>query len=190
METIYGGERSATDNNIVPKKSYQGGFHILLRFTPYNDKRKPSVLLGEETGYMLKYFSKFARYIAQVSGAPSAFILACFFVALWVVSGPFFSFSDTWQLIINTVTNIIALLMVFIIQNTQNRDGEAMQIKLDELIRAHKDAHNVLLDLEELTQDQLDVLKKKYEILAREARKELIQGKKDTRKRSIYTRLT
>lgn len=134
---------------------------------------------------MLKYFSKFARYMAKVSGAPSAFIFACSFVILWIISGPIFSFSDTWQLIINTATNIIALLMVFIIQNTQNRDGEAMQIKLDELIRANKDTHKVLLDLEELTQEQLDAIKKKYEMLAREARQDLLHGKKDTKTRKV-----
>lgn len=127
---------------------------------------------------MRKFFSKFARYMAKVSGAPSAFIVACIFVIVWILSGPIFSFSDTWQLIINTATNIIALLMVFIIQNTQNRDGEAMQIKLDELICSHKNAHKILLDLEELTQEQLDKIQKKYEALARDARKDLIQRKK------------
>lgn len=134
---------------------------------------------------MLKFFSKFSRYMAKVSGAPSAFIVACAFVIVWIVSGPIFSFSDTWQLIINTVTNIIALLMVFIIQNTQNRDGEAIQIKLDELIRSHKGAHNALLDLEELTQEQLDAIKKKYELLAREARKDLAHGQIDTKTKKV-----
>ena len=88
-------------------------------------------------------------------------------------------------MIINTVTNIIALLMVFIIQNTQNRDGEAMQIKLDELIRSHKSTHKVLLDLEELTQEQLDSIKKKYELLAREARKDLVLEGKDKKTRKV-----
>lgn len=134
---------------------------------------------------MGQYFSKFARYMAKVSGAPSAFIVACCFVAVWIISGPIFSFSDTWQLIINTVTNIIALLMVFIIQNTQNRDGEAMQIKLDELICSHKDAHKVLLDLEELTQEQLDLIQKKYELLAKKARKNIASEKKDKDTRTV-----
>jgi low affinity Fe/Cu permease len=124
-------------------------------------------------GTMLNYFSKFARYISQIAGGPSAFIVVCFVVILWIITGPIFYFSVTWQLIINTATNIITLLMAFIIQNTQNRDGEAMQIKLDELILAHRDAHKVLLDLEELTQDQLDLIRKKYEKLAREARRDL-----------------
>lgn len=138
-----------------------------------------------ENSLCLNFFSKFSRYMVKVSGAPSTFIVACGFVIVWIISGPIFSFSDTWQFIINTVTNIIALLMVFIIQNTQNRDGEAMQIKLDELIRSHKDAHKVLLDLEELTQEQIDSIKKKYELLARKARKDLAHGKKDTKTRKI-----
>jgi low affinity Fe/Cu permease len=129
---------------------------------------------------MLKYFSHFASYTAKLAGGASAFVVACAFVLIWMISGPLFSFSDTWQLIINTFTNIVTLLMVFLIQNTQNRDGEAIQIKLDELIRSHQGAHNALLDLEELTQDQLDSIQKRYEKLAREARKDLSQGKKDT----------
>lgn len=98
---------------------------------------------------------------------------------------PFFSFSDTWQLVINTSTTIITFLMVFIIQNTQNRDGEAMQIKLDEIIRSHRGAHNVLLDLEELTPEQLDLIKNRYEKLARKARKDLKQGKTDTKNAKV-----
>jgi low affinity Fe/Cu permease len=124
-------------------------------------------------------FSNFARVTAQVAGRSSAFSIACCFVFLWFITGPFFSFSDTWQLVLNTITNIVTFLMVFIIQNTQNRDGEAIQIKLDELIRSHKGAHNALLNLEELSQDQLEHIKAKYEKLAREARADL---KDDSRK--------
>ncbi|MBY0501308.1 MAG: low affinity iron permease family protein [Alphaproteobacteria bacterium] len=127
-----------------------------------------------------KRFSNFARYVAHVSGQPYAFVLACMIVFVWLVVGPFFSFSDTWQLVINTGTTIVTFLMVFLIQNTQNRDGEAIQIKLDELIRAHQGAHNAFLDLEELTEEQLCQIKKKYEKLARKARGELKQGKEDT----------
>lgn len=123
-------------------------------------------------------FSKFAGYAAKLSGDPRAFAIACASIVLWVASGPLFNFSDTWQLIINSYTNIIALLMVFIIQNTQNRDGEAMQIKLDELIRSNKAAHNAVLDIEELTQDQLELLRQEYSQLARIARKELEASKK------------
>jgi low affinity Fe/Cu permease len=132
-----------------------------------------------------RHFSIFARYIAQLSGQPSAFVLACVVLALWLLAGPFFLFSDTWQLIINTATTIVTFLMVFLIQNTQNRDGKAIQIKLDELIRAQKGAHNSFLDLEELTEDQLNKIKEKYELLARQAREKLAQGKKDTKAAKI-----
>ncbi|MBS0271274.1 MAG: low affinity iron permease family protein [Proteobacteria bacterium] len=130
---------------------------------------------------MTKAFSTFARFVAHASGQPTAFVLACSVVILWLVTGPIFGFSDTWQLVINTGTTIVTFMMVFLIQNTQNRDGEAIQIKLDELIRAHKGAHNALLDLEELTQEQLNHIKMKYEKLAEDARKELSLGKKDTK---------
>jgi low affinity Fe/Cu permease len=92
------------------------------------------------------------------------------------VSGPFFGFSNTWQLVINTATTIVTFLMVFVIQNTQNRDGEAVQIKLDELIRAIDGAHNSLLDLEELTEGELDHVRKEYLDLAEEAREEIRSG--------------
>lgn len=130
---------------------------------------------------MTKLFSNFSRFIAHASGQPTAFVLACSVVFFWLITGPLFDFSDTWQLVINTGTTIVTFMMVFLIQNTQNRDGEAIQIKLDELIRAHKGAHKALLDLEELTQEQLNHIKQKYEALAEEARKELLLGKKDTR---------
>jgi low affinity Fe/Cu permease len=94
-------------------------------------------------------------------------------IVLWVVSGPVFGFSDTWQLVINTATTIVTFLMVFVIQNTQNRDGEAMQIKLDELIRAVEGAHNGLLDLEELSENELETFREKYLELASAARDEI-----------------
>jgi len=101
-------------------------------------------------------------------------------ILIWVVTGPIFHFSDTWQLVINTGTTIITFLMVFLIQNTQNRDTEAIQLKLDELIRATKGAHNALLDLEELEEENLDAFKIKYQALAATARAELVHGNKDT----------
>ena len=113
-------------------------------------------------------------------GHPTTFTLAVCIILFWLISGPAFEFSNTWQLMINTTTTIVTFLMVFLIQNTQNRDSAAMQIKLDELIRADKDAHTVLLDLEELTEQELLELKAKYEDLAAKARVALRKGKKDT----------
>src|SRR5678810_421395 len=118
-------------------------------------------------------FSDFARRLAVWTGRPAAFLAACGAIVLWAASGPFFGFSDTWQLVINTGTTIITFLMVFLIQNTQNRDSEAVQVKLDELIRAIEGADNALLDLEELEDDDLDQMRDDYEKLAREARNEL-----------------
>jgi low affinity Fe/Cu permease len=125
-------------------------------------------------------FSYIARRIAVLSGRPAVFLLALTAVILWGLSGPIFDYSNTWQLIINTTTTIITFLMVFIIQNTQNRDTEAMQIKLDELIRATQGAHTSLLDLEELEEDELDRYRKRYEALAAMARDKLRRGELDT----------
>jgi low affinity Fe/Cu permease len=108
------------------------------------------------------------------------FAVALGVIAAWVISGPIFHFSDTWQLVINTATTIVTFLMVFLIQNTQNRDTEAIQIKLDELIRATRGADNTLLDLEELEEEQLDQFRSHYEMLAREARSGVERGKADT----------
>lgn len=130
---------------------------------------------------MNKSFSAFSGYISRVAGRSSTFIVACGLVFLWFTTGPIFSFSDTWQLVLNTATNIVTFLMVFIIQNTQNRDSEALQIKVDELIVVNKHAHKALLDLEELTQDQLNHIKARYEKLAREARAELAHEKMDAK---------
>jgi low affinity Fe/Cu permease len=125
-------------------------------------------------------FSSIARRIAVLSGRPAVFLVAVSAVLLWGLSGPLFDYSNTWQLIINTTTTIITFLMVFIIQNTQNRDTEAMQIKLDELIRATQGAHIALLDLEELDEAQLDRYRRSYEKLARQARERLRSGRLDT----------
>src|SRR5437588_1158741 len=122
--------------------------------------------------------TRFAKWTAGRAGRPVAFVAAVGILALWGLSGPLFGFSDTWQLVINTGTTIVTFLMVFLIQNTQNRDSEAIQVKLDELIRTSS-AHDALLDLEELSQDDLDRIKERYEELAERARKELKTGKKD-----------
>src|SRR5512132_3872474 len=111
-------------------------------------------------------FARFATWASHTTGHPRAFILAALIIIAWVVTGPIFGFSDTWQLVINTSTTIITFLMVFIIQNTQNRDTAAIQIKLDELIRATQGAHNAILDLEQMDEDQLERYLKHYEQLA------------------------
>ncbi|GAB2822999.1 low affinity iron permease family protein [Comamonas piscis] len=115
-------------------------------------------------------FNKIARSVAKFSGHPVCFVGALAVIVLWAVSGPVFGFNDTWQLVINTGTTIITFLMVFLIQSTQNSDTEAMQIKLDELIRAIEPARNRMLSLEELDQDELDALRKEFDILADKAR--------------------
>ena len=118
-------------------------------------------------------FSRFARWTSAVSGKHTTFLLAVGVILVWATTGPLFGFSDTWQLVINTGTTIITFLMVFLIQNTQNRDTEALQIKLDELIRAVKGARNEVLDLEELEEDELDQIRKEYLNLAEKAREHL-----------------
>jgi low affinity Fe/Cu permease len=125
-------------------------------------------------------FSDFARKLAVWSGRPVTFLVAAGAVLLWAITGPVFGFSDTWQLIINTSTTIITFLMVFLIQNTQNRDTEAIQIKLDELIRATQGAHNALLNLEQLEDEELDKYLQHYAQLAKTARERLRAGKLDT----------
>jgi low affinity Fe/Cu permease len=109
-----------------------------------------------------------------------AFALAAGVIIVWAVTGPLFKFSDTWQLVINTGTTIVTFLMVFLIQNTQNRDTEALQVKLDELLRVTEGAHTVLLDLEELDDTELDRIRQVYEKLAKRAREDLKRGKDDT----------
>jgi low affinity Fe/Cu permease len=126
------------------------------------------------------WFNSFAKRTAHATGHPAAFVIAVAVILLWSLMGPFFGFSDTWQLVINTSTTIVTFLVVFIIQNTQNRDSEAMQVKLDELIRAIEGAHNALLDLEELDDKELDSIRATYAKLAEQARKDLLQGKGDT----------
>jgi low affinity Fe/Cu permease len=124
-------------------------------------------------------FDRLAKWAARVTGRPAAFLLAAGVIAGWLVTGPIFQFSDTWQLVINTGTTIVTFLMVFLIQNSQNRDSAALQLKLDELIRSSRGAHNALLDLEELSLEQLEDLRQKYEALAASAREQLRRGERD-----------
>jgi low affinity Fe/Cu permease len=115
-------------------------------------------------------FTKFAKQASIAAGRPMTFGLALVTILVWSVCGPIFGYSDTWQLIINTGTTIVTFLMVFLIQNTQNRDSEAIQIKLDELIRTAPKARVILLDLEELEQQELDEVRNLYIKMAAEAR--------------------
>lgn len=126
------------------------------------------------------WYGNFAKNTSRFSGRPIVFVIAAASILVWLITGPLFSFSDTWQLVINTATTIITFLMVFLIQNTQNRDTEAMQIKLDELIRATRGAHNTLLDLEEMSEMELDEFRQRYEQLAELARTRLARGFCDT----------
>lgn len=121
-------------------------------------------------------FTRFAKASARAAGRPAAFLLASAAIVLWALSGPFFHFSDTWQLVVNTATTVITFLMVFLIQNTQNRDSEAIQVKLDELIRVMEGAQNSLLDLEELEEKDLDRIRANYEALARKAREDQLKN--------------
>ncbi len=125
-------------------------------------------------------FSRFAKWTARKTGQPSAFLLAALIILVWILTGPMFGYSNTWQLVINTGTTIVTFLMVFLIQNTQNRDSEAVQVKLDELIRALEGAHNALLDLEELDEEALDRIRSDYRKLAKAAREGLMRGVSDT----------
>lgn len=116
------------------------------------------------------WFSKLARKAAKYSGTPLSFGCALLIILVWAVTGPFFHYNDTWQLVINTGTTIVTFLMVFLIQNAQNRDSMAVQLKLDELIRADKEAHNSLMDLEELEEEELEKIREKFEAVATKAR--------------------
>ena len=130
-------------------------------------------------------FARLARRIAAWSGHPLGFAAAVAVVVIWALLGPLFLFSDTWQLVINTGTTIVTFLMVFLIQNTQNRDTHALQIKLDELLRVTKGAHYALIDLEELTDEELALIKQRYLELAEEGRERLRSGREDTGAPSI-----
>ena len=132
-------------------------------------------------------FTRFAKWASRATGRPGVFIGAVLIVVLWAITGPIFHYSDTWQLVINTGTTIITFLMVFLIQNTQNRDTEAMHIKLDELIRAVDAAHDSMMNLEELDEKELDEIRKEYEELAEKARNKL---ESKSKKRSAKAKQT
>lgn len=130
-------------------------------------------------------FGRAAKAVARVTGRPITFGIAFFIILAWAATGPIFKYSDTWQLIINTSTTIVTFLMVFLIQATQNRDTAAIQLKLDELIRNAHGAHNALLDLEELSEKELEQIKQRYCQLAHLAREAVRAGRLDIDKPAI-----
>ena len=130
-------------------------------------------------------FHRIAVRVSDVAGSPISFAIAIAIIVGWALTGPLFHFSDTWQLAINSSTTIVTFLMVFLIQNTQNRDSEAIQVKLDELIRSIDGAHLALLDLEELDDKDLDRICRDYRELAKQARRDLRAGKSDTDVRDV-----
>ena len=148
-----------------------------------NHYRGVGPVLNENSMRTFQYssiFGRMAERTARGSGHPLAFLAAVAIIVAWLVTGPIFGFSDTWQLVINTGTTIITFLMVFLIQNSQNRDSAALQIKVDELIRAIDGAHNALLDLESLDSRHLEVIRGQYRKLAEQARKDIEAGSSDT----------
>lgn len=125
-------------------------------------------------------YTKITKTVSRFCGRPGTFLLALGVIAVWIITGPIFGYSDTWQLAINTGTTIVTFLMVFLIQSTQNRDTVAIQLKLDELIRSTQGAHNALMDLEELDEKALEAFRARYQALAMAARLMLAQGETDT----------
>jgi low affinity Fe/Cu permease len=123
-------------------------------------------------------FSEVARRVSCLLGTPTAFAVACSTVVLWSISGPVFGFSDTWQLVINTGTTIVTFLMVFLVQNTQNRDARALHLKLDELLRSMKDARNKLIDLENCTDQEIDQIERQFKALKRREERDQANGNK------------
>ena len=125
-------------------------------------------------------FTRFSRWTSCNAGKPATFLTAVLVIIVWAVTGPMFHFSDTWQLVINTGTTIVTFLMVFLIQNTQNRDAAAFHVKLDELIRAKKGARNSLLDLEDLSDEELEQLRASFNRIAKQAKRERANGHAET----------
>ena len=152
----------------LPARITITGFADMLQ-AKHNDRPKLERFLGAR---ILGGFQKFARMVVRTSGHPLAFAGACGIILIWALSGPMFRFGNTWLLVINTGASIVTFLMIFLIRNAQNRESEAVQLKLDELIRATKAAHNTLLDIEELSEEELDRIKARFEELARNAREE------------------
>lgn len=142
------------------KEEYAGSGSAQCRLPSGRSPRENHRWIGQgEASAVARGFTAFANSVAHFTGRPITFVLCCLAIAGWAVTGPIFSYSDTWQLIINTGTTIITFLMVFLIQNTQNRDGAAVQAKLDELIRAVEGARNHFIGIEHLTEEQLEAIR-------------------------------
>src|SRR5947209_11822499 len=132
--------------------------------TPFREAREQVAKIST----MNLWFSRFAGWTAQIVWHPYMFLFAVAVITVWAFTGPYFHYSDTWQLIINTGTTIITFLVVFLIQNTQNRDAKALHLKLDELIRSHSPASNDLIDIEKLSDQELSEVEKRYELIRKE----------------------
>ncbi|TAK06012.1 MAG: low affinity iron permease family protein [Candidatus Manganitrophaceae bacterium] len=135
-----------------------------------NHQRHGSSGEGQQRLTLREFFRKFAHQIAEAVGSPGAFLSAVAIIIVWAFSGPVFHFSDTWQLIINTGTTIITFLMVFLIQNTQNRDSRAVHLKLDELIRSVQGARNWMIDLEDLSDEEIEAFRKEFQRFTKQSR--------------------
>ncbi|ASZ14829.1 low affinity iron permease family protein [Chitinophaga pendula] len=135
-------------------------------------KRKPLPAAGSKST-SINFFEKFSSQVICATGSAWAFFIALGIIVVWAVSGPIFGYSDTWQLVINTGTTIITFLMVFVIQKSQNKESKSVQLKLNELIAASQEASNRLIDVEDLSEEELDVLHKYYKILADNTRKKV-----------------
>src|ERR1700704_2542865 len=131
-------------------------------------------------------FRVFARRSSDVLGSPWAFVMAILIILIWAATGPTFHFSDTWQLIINTGTTIVTFLMVFLIQNTQNRDAKVMHLKLDEIIRALKKARNELVDLEDLSDEELQKIEQQFKELRQKAERDDNQQSRHARPAELH----
>jgi low affinity Fe/Cu permease len=155
------------------KAVVRGARHPDSRVRTRSEAPLPVRLEGVHPHARLSPFTRFARAVARATGKPAAFGTASAIIVVWSLTGPLFHYSDTWQLVINTSTTIVTFLMVFLIQNTQNRDSEAIHLKLDEVIRAMSEANDSLMDLEELEDHELDELHLRYVTLAESARAKL-----------------
>jgi len=156
--------RMERHGNVVSKTS-AGAESMTMQKTPLSVAREEVAA----TRTVNLWFSRFASKTAQIVGQPYMFLFAVVVLILWAASGPLFHFSDTWQLIINTGTTIITFLVVFLIQNTQNRDAKALHLKLDELIRSHLSARNDMIDIEKLSDEELEEIERRYAAICEES---------------------